>query len=396
MSDQALLQRGCVSILPQEVWQAKLDSGKPLTIKAGFDATAPNLHFGHVVLLNKLRQFQDCGHRVMMIAGDFTSQIGDPSGKNVTRPILSKDEVKANVETYRQQATKVLDPSQLTFRYNSEWWDTMPVMDLIGLIAQQTVARMLEREDFAQRYQSHQSIGIHEFIYPVLQGYDSVMVHADVECGGTDQTFNLLMGREYQKLNGQTPQVVMTLPLLEGLDGVKKMSKSLDNAIGLNDDPTDMFGKIMSISDEMMWRYYVLLTSHDSQAIDRLKSQVEQGKNPKDIKIQLATELVTRFHDAQAAKRAAIDFNQRFVQQTVPDDIASTALTSADPMPIANILKQTGLVPSTSQGLRMIKQGAVKIDGVKIQDNVIIGIDGKARVLQVGKRRMAKITLIHG
>ncbi|MDP2715162.1 tyrosine--tRNA ligase [Rheinheimera sp.] len=392
----AELKRGCEEILLEEELIAKLKQGKPLKIKAGFDPTAPDLHLGHTVLINKLRSFQQLGHEVIFLIGDFTGMIGDPSGKNVTRKPLSREDVLANAETYKEQVFKILDPAKTRVAFNSEWMGELGAAGMIKLASRQTVARMLERDDFKKRYANNQSIAIHEFLYPLVQGWDSVALEADVEMGGTDQRFNLLMGRELQKDEGQRPQTVMMVPLLEGLDGVQKMSKSLGNYVGITDAPNDMFGKIMSISDELMWRYYDLLSFKPIAEISALKQQVAAGANPRDIKILLAKEIIARFHDEAAAEAAHQDFTQRFSKNALPDDIAEVTVTGdGGAMPIANLLKEAGLVDSTSEAIRMIKQGAVKLNGeTKIEDSKLDVAKGSTQIYQVGKRKFAKITLI--
>ncbi|WP_333608114.1 tyrosine--tRNA ligase [Arsukibacterium sp.] len=391
----AELTRGCEEILLEDELIAKLKEGKPLKVKAGFDPTAPDLHLGHTVLINKLRTFQQLGHEVIFLIGDFTGMIGDPSGKNVTRKPLSRDDVLANAETYKEQVFKILDPAKTRVAFNSEWMGELGAAGMIKLAARQTVARMLERDDFKKRYANNQSIAIHEFLYPLVQGWDSVALEADVEMGGTDQRFNLLMGRELQKDEGQRPQTVMMVPLLEGLDGVQKMSKSLGNYVGITDAPTEMFGKIMSISDELMWRYYDLLSFKPLTDIQQLKQQVAAGANPRDVKILLAKEIIARFHDDAAAEAAHQDFTQRFSKNALPDDIEQLTLNcDGDTMPVANLLKEAGLVASTSEAIRMIKQGAVKLNGEsRIDDPKLEIVKGSSDIYQVGKRKFAKITL---
>ncbi|MGX5914961.1 tyrosine--tRNA ligase [Aliidiomarina sp. Khilg15.8] len=389
------LLRGVDEVLLSDELESKLASGKVLTVKAGFDPTAPDLHFGHTVLINKLKIFQDMGHKVVFLIGDFTGMIGDPTGKNVTRQPLSREDVVANAETYKSQVFKILDPEKTEVRFNSEWMNSLGADGLIKLAARQTVARMLERDDFKKRYQGGQPIAIHEFLYPLIQGWDSVELKADVEMGGTDQRFNLLMGRELQKENGQKPQTVITVPLLEGLDGVQKMSKSLGNYIGITDAPNDMFGKIMSVSDDLMWRYFELLSFRPIDEIEALRARVAEGANPRDIKIELAKELIARFHDEAAAVSAEQDFVQRFQKNAIPDDIPEVELQLDDAqLGIASVLKEAGLVVSTSEGMRMIKQGAVKIDGDKASDNKMRCERGSEAVYQVGKRRFARIRLV--
>lgn len=395
--EQALaeLKRGCEEILLEEELIAKLKEGKPLKIKAGFDPTAPDLHLGHTVLINKLRTFQQLGHEVIFLIGDFTGLIGDPTGKNVTRKPLSREDVLANAQTYKDQVFKILDPAKTRVAFNSQWMEQLGAAGMIKLAARQTVARMLERDDFKKRYANNQSIAIHEFLYPLVQGWDSVALEADVEMGGTDQRFNLLMGRELQKDEGQRPQTVMMVPLLEGLDGVQKMSKSLGNYVGITDAPNDMFGKIMSISDELMWRYYDLLSFRPLEDVAALKQQVAEGANPRDIKILLAKEIIARFHDEASAEAAHQDFIQRFSKNALPDDIPElTVSCEGDSMPIANLLKEAGLVDSTSEAIRMIKQGAVKLNGEqKIDDTKLEITKGSSEIYQVGKRKFAKVSL---
>lgn len=391
----AELKRGCEEILLEEELIAKLKEGKPLKIKAGFDPTAPDLHLGHTVLINKLRTFQQLGHEVIFLIGDFTGMIGDPSGKNVTRKPLSREDVLANAETYKEQVFKILDPAKTRVAFNSQWMGELGAAGMIKLASRQTVARMLERDDFKKRFANNQSISIHEFLYPLVQGWDSVALEADVEMGGTDQRFNLLMGRELQKEEGMRPQTVMMVPLLEGLDGVQKMSKSLGNYVGITDAPTEMFGKIMSISDDLMWRYYDLLSFRPLAEIQQLKQDVLAGANPRDVKILLAKEIIARFHDETAAEAAHQDFIQRFSKNALPDDIPEVLLScEGQAMPIANLLKEAGLVDSTSEAIRMIKQGAVKLNGEqKIEDSKMDVAKGSSQIYQVGKRKFAKVTL---
>lgn len=389
----AELTRGCEEVLPVAEFEKKLQKGIPLKIKAGFDPTAPDLHLGHTVLLNKLRQFQNFGHEVIFLIGDFTAQIGDPTGKNVTRMPLSPESVLENAKTYQDQVFKILDPNKTTVAFNSNWLGNFSAVDLIRLAATHTLARMLERDDFNKRYLSGQPIALHELLYPLLQGFDSVHLKADVELGGTDQKFNLLMGRELQKHYGLEPQVIMMTPLIEGLDGVKKMSKSLDNYIGINEAPVDMFGKIMSISDDLMWRYIDLLSFKTNKEIQQIKHSVEQGANPRDVKIEFAKEIVSRFHSADQAEQMHKDFIKRFQKGIIPEDLEELFITSDHPINIAQLIKQTNLTSSTSEALRMIKQGAVKIDGVKIEDSALVLALGETYIIQVGKRRIAKINL---
>jgi tyrosyl-tRNA synthetase len=390
----AEIKRGADDILVEAELVEKLKTGKPLRIKAGFDPTAPDLHLGHTVLINKLRLFQQLGHQVIFLIGDFTGLIGDPTGKNVTRKPLSKEQILANAETYKQQIFKILDADKTTIRFNSEWMDKLGAAGLVKLAASQTVARMLERDDFKKRYTNGQPIAIHEFLYPLVQGWDSVALEADVELGGTDQRFNLLMGRELQKEQGQPQQTVLMMPLLEGLDGVQKMSKSLNNYIGITDPPNEMFGKVMSVSDDLMWRYFDLLSFKPIQVINQLKLSVEQGSNPRDAKIELAKELITRFHDEAAAAAAHQDFIQRFAKNAIPDDMPElTLVLGSDGVAIGNLLKSANLVGSTSEAMRMIKQGAVKINGEKVEDTRLLLTEPGIAVYQVGKRKFARITL---
>jgi len=389
-----IIKRGAEEILLEDELKSKLERGKPLRIKAGFDPTAPDLHLGHTVLINKLRQFQDLGHEVLFLIGDFTGMIGDPTGKSTTRPPLTRDEVIENARSYEQQIFKILDPEKTLVMFNSSWMNEMSPAELIQLAAKHTVARMLERDDFAKRYKSGQPIAIHEFLYPLIQGYDSVAMRADVELGGTDQKFNLLVGRELQKHDGQEPQVVITLPILEGLDGVQKMSKSLGNYIGIDEPPAEMFGKIMSISDELMWRWFELLSFRPLDEIAGFQQAIEQRKNPRDIKFLLGEEIVARFHGAQAATQAREAFVARFQKGALPDDMPALSLPAADGgLPIANLLKQAGLVQSTSEALRMIKQGAARMDGERIGDAKLTVPAGESHVFQVGKRRFARVTV---
>ena len=390
----AELKRGAEEILLEDELLDKLKQGKPLKIKAGFDPTAPDLHLGHTVLINKLRQFQQLGHEVIFLIGDFTGMIGDPTGKNVTRKPLTKEDVMANAQTYKEQVFKILDPEKTTVAFNSTWMDKLGAAGMLKLASRQTVARMMERDDFKKRYASGQSIAIHEFMYPLVQGWDSVALESDVELGGTDQKFNLLMGRELQKSEGQRPQTVLMMPLLEGLDGVQKMSKSLGNYIGITDTPSDMFGKVMSISDDLMWRYYELLSFKPLAKIEEYKAQVASGANPRDIKIELAKELIERFHDKAAADAAHQEFINRFQKGAMPDEMPEFTLESVDgELAIANLLKDAELVNSTSDAMRMIKQGAAKMDGEKIADTKLRLPAGTEAVFQVGKRKFAKVTV---
>ncbi len=389
-----LIKRGCEEILLEDELQTKLDRGKPLKIKAGFDPTAPDLHLGHTVLINKMRQFQQLGHHIMFLIGDFTGMIGDPSGKSATRPPLSPEQIQENARTYQEQVFKILDPDTTEICFNSTWHGPRTSADMIRLASRHTVARMLERDDFDKRYKNNQPISIHEFLYPLVQGWDSVEMQADVELGGTDQKFNLLVGRELMKAEGMEPQVILTMPILEGLDGVQKMSKSLDNYIGIEDAPNEMFGKIMSISDDLMWRYFELLSFRPMQEIDQFQHDVRAGANPRDIKFLLAEEIITRFHDAQAAEAARRDFIQRFAKGAMPDEMPEKTLTlEHENIGIAAMLKQAGLTSSTSESFRMIQQGAVRLDGERVSDRGLELERGSVVVAQVGKRKFARVTL---
>jgi tyrosyl-tRNA synthetase len=392
----AEIKRGAEEILLESELLEKLKTGKSLKIKAGFDPTAPDLHLGHTVLINKLRQFQQLGHEVIFLIGDFTGMIGDPTGKNVTRKALTKEDVLANAETYKEQVFKILDPAKTTVAFNSAWMEKLGAAGMLKLASRQTVARMMERDDFKKRYTSGQSIAIHEFMYPLVQGWDSVALEADVELGGTDQKFNLLMGRELQKSEGQRPQTVLMMPLLEGLDGVQKMSKSLNNYIGITDSPTEMFGKIMSISDVLMWRYYELLSFKPMEEVTAYRTKIAEGMNPRDVKIDLAKELIARFHDDAAAETAHQEFINRFQKGAMPDEIEDKVVNIQDDsgeIAIANLLKEAGLVASTSDAMRMIKQGAAKIEGEKITDSKLRIALGTTAIYQVGKRKFAKVTV---
>ncbi|WP_440877598.1 tyrosine--tRNA ligase [Thalassotalea sp. PLHSN55] len=389
------IKRGSDEILLEDELLEKLKQGKPLKIKAGFDPTAPDLHLGHTVLINKLRQFQQLGHEVIFLIGDFTGMIGDPTGKNVTRKPLTKEDVLANAETYKEQVFKILDPAKTRVEFNSTWMEKLGAAGMLKLASRQTVARMMERDDFKKRYAGGQAIAIHEFMYPLVQGWDSVALESDVELGGTDQKFNLLMGRELQKSEGQRPQTVLMMPLLEGLDGVQKMSKSLNNYIGITDSPTEMFGKIMSISDDLMWRYYELLSFKPLDIIESYKAKVAEGANPRDVKIDLAKELIERFHDEDAAQAAHQEFINRFQKGAMPDEMPELDISAENgEIAIANLLKEAGLVKSTSEAMRMIKQGAAKIDGEKVADNKVVISTGTQAVFQVGKRKFARVTVI--
>ena len=389
-----VIKRGCDELLLETELNHKLVQGRPLRIKAGFDPTAPDLHLGHTVLLNKMRQLQELGHHAIFLIGDFTGMIGDPTGKNTTRPPLSRVQVLENAESYREQVFKVLDPDKTEIVFNSTWMDKFSAADLIKLAATHTVARMLERDDFGKRYKNSQAIAIHEFIYPLIQGYDSVALKADIELGGSDQKFNLLMGRELQKHYGQPPQCVLTMPLLLGLDGVNKMSKSLGNYIGITESPQEMFGKLMSVSDKLMWCYLELLSFESMNTIAKWRAEVEQERNPRDIKVLLAQEIVTRFHSRAAAEKALAEFEARFRQGVLPEDMPEVSVsTNAGIIGITQLLKQAGLVESTSEALRMITQGAVKLDGERVIDKALQLQTGAVVVAQVGKRKFARVTV---
>jgi tyrosyl-tRNA synthetase len=390
----SLIKRGADELLVETELVDKLKSDRPLRVKAGFDPTAPDLHLGHTVLINKLRHFQELGHHVMFLIGDFTGMIGDPTGRNATRPPLSREQILDNAKTYREQVFKILDPEKTEVCFNSTWFESLGAAGMIKLAALHTVARMLERDDFAKRYTNNQPIAIHEFLYPLCQGYDSVAMRADVELGGTDQKFNLLVGRELQKHYGQPPQCILTMPLLEGLDGVNKMSKSYGNYVGINEPPKEIFGKLMSVSDDLMWRYYELLSFRSSEEIARFKQEIAGGRNPRDVKVLLAQEIVQRFHSRQAAEDALADFDARFRQGAIPEDIEEVSIAcGAESLPIAQVLKQAGLTGSTSEALRMIEQGGVRLDGEKVSDRALILKPGTTFVLQVGKRKFARVSL---
>lgn len=388
-----LIKRGTDELLIEAELIERLNSGRPLRVKAGFDPTAPDLHLGHTVLINKLRHFQELGHQVMFLIGDFTGMIGDPSGKNSTRPPLSREQIMDNAKTYQDQVFKILDPERTEICFNSAWMEGLGSAGMIRLAAQQTVARMLERDDFSRRYASNQSIAIHEFLYPLCQGYDSVAMKADVELGGTDQRFNLLMGRELQKHYGQAPQCVVMMPLLEGLDGVNKMSKSLGNYIGIAEVPKEIFGKTMSVSDTLMWRYFELLSFRSSAEIATLRAAVEAGRNPRDVKVMLAQELVARFHGRRAAEEALADFEARFQRNAIPDDLPEVRVAVGDGLPVFQVLRQAGLTGTTSEALRMIEQGAVRLNGERVEDKGLLLTAGGTVVLQVGKRKFAAVVL---
>jgi tyrosyl-tRNA synthetase len=389
------IKRGADELLVEAELIEKLRAGRPLRIKAGFDPTAPDLHLGHTVLLNKLRQFQALGHQVIFLIGDFTGMIGDPTGKNTTRPPLTREAVAENAKTYQEQVFKILDPALTEVRFNSAWMEKLGAAGMIRLAATHTVARMLERDDFHKRYASQQPIAIHEFLYPLIQGYDSVELKADLELGGTDQKFNLLMGRELQKHHGQAPQCILTMPLLEGTDGINKMSKSLGNYIGINEPPQEIFGKLMSISDDLMWRYIQLLSFESLATIDGWKRQVADGANPRNIKVAFAQEIVARFHDPEAATRALAEFEARFQRGALPDDMPEISLSGIEgALPVPQLLKQAGLVTSTSDALRQIAGGGVRLDGERVADKGLAVSVGTTVVAQVGKRKFARVTII--
>ena len=394
---EALLEirRGAEEILVETELIERLETGKPLRVKVGFDPTAPDLHLGHTVLINKMRQFQDLGHEIIFLIGDFTGMIGDPSGKNATRPALSPEEIDQNALTYKEQVFKILDPDKTIVDFNSRWGNELGAEGMIRLASRYTVARMLERDDFSTRYRDSQPIAVHEFLYPLMQGYDSVALKADVELGGTDQKFNLLVGRELQKQYGLEPQIVLTVPLLEGLDGVQKMSKSLGNSVGITESPVEMYGKLMSISDELMWRYFELLSFRPLTDIQGLQEEVAAGANPRDVKYQLAHEIVERFHSPGDAEKAHQSFVNQFQRGEVPDDIAEVDIDNqGKDMPVANVIKSAGLVGSTSEVYRLMAQGAVRIDGERVTDHKLAIKTGVSTLVQVGKRRFARIRVI--
>ena len=390
----SLIRRGADELLIESELQDKLKTGRPLRVKAGFDPTAPDLHLGHTVLINKLKQLQDLGHHVVFLIGDFTGMIGDPSGKNVTRPPLTREEVAQNAATYSDQVFKILDRSRTEVKFNSEWMGSQTAADLIRLASTYTVARMLERDDFAKRYKGGQPIAIHEFLYPLVQGYDSVALKADLELGGTDQKFNLLVGREVQKHFGQPPQCILTMPLLEGTDGVNKMSKSLGNYVGINEAPGEIFGKLMSISDDLMWRYIELLSFATAREVAAKREAVEGGGNPRDVKVDLAKEIVARFHGAAAAAAALADFEARFRRNEVPADLPEVSLAAkGDGLAIAQVLKQAGLCANASEAQRLVEQGGVKVNGEKVSDRSLKLTRGEQAIVQVGKRKFARVTI---
>ena len=389
-----IIRRGCDELIVEQELVEKLRTGKNLRVKAGFDPTAPDLHLGHTVLLNKMRQLQELGHHALFLIGDFTGMIGDPTGKNATRPALTREQVLENAKSYTDQVFKILKPEQTEVVFNSAWMDKLGAAGMVKLAASHTVARMLERDDFHKRYKSNQPIAIHEFLYPLVQGYDSVALHADLELGGTDQKFNLLMGRELQKQHGQVPQCILTMPLLEGLDGINKMSKSLGNYIGITDVPAEIFGKIMSVSDELMWRYIELLSFESLETIAEWREQIEAGANPRDIKVRFAQEIVARFHGAEAATQALSDFEARFSKGAIPDVIPEVFLQASNGgLSITQVLKQSGLTVSTSDAMRMIEQGGVKMDGARLNDKTQVLKVGVCVVLQVGKRKFSRVTI---
>ncbi|MBA4141588.1 MAG: tyrosine--tRNA ligase [Nitrosospira sp.] len=390
-----LIGRACGELLPEGELEHKLALNRPLRIKAGFDPTAPDLHLGHTVLLNKMRHLQDLGHHALFLIGDFTGMIGDPSGKNATRPALSREQVDENAKSYQNQVFRILRPEQTDVVFNSTWMDRLNAAELIRLAATHTVARMLERDDFGKRYRSNKAIAIHEFLYPLIQGYDSVALKADIELGGTDQKFNLLVGRELQKHFGQSPQCIITMPLLEGLDGINKMSKSAGNYIGITEEPAQVFGKLMSVSDDLMWRYIDLLSFEPAGVVRQWQREVKQGRNPRDIKVMFAQEIVSRFHSKQDAEIALADFEARFRRGGIPDEMPEKTVHSENEgLPIAQLLKQAGLTASTTEALRMIEQGGVKLGGQKIRDKTIRLNRGQTVVAQVGKRKFARVTVV--
>jgi len=389
-----ILKRGASELIVEDELRDRLATGRPLRVKLGMDPTAPDLHLGHTVVINKLRQFQELGHHVQFLIGDFTGMIGDPSGKNVTRPPLSREQILKNAATYQDQVFKILDAKRTEVLFNSKWCDELGAAGMVKLAATYTVARMLERDDFAKRFRANQPIAVHEFLYPLMQGYDSVAMKSDVELGGTDQKFNLLVGRELQKHHGQPQQSILMMPLLEGTDGKEKMSKSLGNYVGISEPPETIFGKLMSISDDLMWRYIDLLSFEPAEAVERSKREVESGLNPRDVKVRFAREIVARFHSGRDAERAQADFEARFREGALPEDMPEVTVSAgARPMAIAQVLKAAGLTASTSEALRMIEQGGIRIDGEKVSDKATQIPAGKTVVLQVGKRKFARVTL---
>jgi tyrosyl-tRNA synthetase len=388
-----VILRGAEELVSEAELVEKLKAGRPLRVKAGFDPTAPDLHLGHTVLINKMRQFQELGHRAQFLIGDFTGMIGDPSGRNITRPPLTREQIAANAQTYQEQVFKILDPDKTEILFNSTWMTELGAAGMIKLASHYTVARMLERDDFAKRFRANQPIAVHELLYPLAQGYDSVAMKADVELGGTDQKFNLLVGRELQRDWGQSPQCILTVPLLEGLDGVNKMSKSLGNYVGINEPPNEIFGKLMSVSDELMWRYYELLSFRSMAEIEGFKRDIAGGRNPRDVKVLLAQEMVARFHSRAAAEQALADFEARFRDNAIPEDLPEVAVAAAEPIALVQVMKQAGLVPSTSEAMRMIEQGGVKMDGERVSDRALKLALGTSAVLQVGKRKFARVRI---
>jgi tyrosyl-tRNA synthetase len=389
----AVILRGADELVSEAELVEKLKAGRPLRVKAGFDPTAPDLHLGHTVLINKMRQFQELGHRAQFLIGDFTGMIGDPSGRNATRPPLTREQIAGNAKTYQEQVFKILDPAKTEILFNSSWMTELGAAGMIKLASHYTVARMLERDDFAKRFKGNQPIAVHEFLYPLAQGYDSVAMKADVELGGTDQKFNLLVGRELQRDWGQPPQCILTVPLLEGLDGVNKMSKSMGNYVGINEPAQEIFGKLMSISDDLMWRYYELLSFRPMSEVNAFRREVEGGRNPRDVKVLLAQEIVARFHSQAAATQALAEFEARFRDNVIPENLPETAIAASEPMALVQVMKQAGLVPSTSEAMRMIEQGGVKMDGERVSDRALKLAPGTQAVLQVGKRKFARVRI---
>jgi tyrosyl-tRNA synthetase len=388
----AVIRRGAEELLVESELVQRLAAGRVLNVKLGMDPTAPDLHLGHTVVINKLRHFQDLGHHVQFLIGDFTGMIGDPTGRNATRPPLTREQIVANAATYREQVFKILDPERTEVLFNSTWCEALGAQGLIRLAATHTVSQMLQRDDFSRRFKAEQPIALHELLYPIMQGYDSVAMKADVELGGTDQKFNLLVGRELQKAFGQAPQCILTMPILEGLDGVNKMSKSLGNYVGINEAPDSQFGKLMSISDDLMWRYIELLSFESIATVERWRREVTEGRNPRDIKVALAREIVARFHGAAAGARAEDDFNRRFRGGELPEDMPEVSL-GGGPLVITAVLKQAGMVPSTAEAVRMIEQGGVRLDGERVSDRTLALPSGTTAVVQVGKRRFARVTV---
>ena len=389
----AVILRGADELVSEAELVEKLKTGRALRVKAGFDPTAPDLHLGHTVLINKMRQFQDLGHRAQFLIGDFTGMIGDPSGRNATRPPLTPEQIASNAKTYQEQVFKILDREKTDILFNSKWMTELGAAGMIKLASHYTVARMLERDDFSKRFKGNQPIAVHEFLYPLAQGYDSVAMKADIELGGTDQKFNLLVGRELQRDWGQSPQCILTVPLLEGLDGVNKMSKSMGNYVGINEPPNEIFGKLMSISDDLMWRYFELLSFRPMAEINGFRREIADGRNPRDVKVLLAQEIVARFHSPAAAVQALADFEARFRDNAIPDDLPEIAIPAAEPIGVVQVMKQAGLVPSTSEAMRMIEQGGVKLDGERVSDRAMKLAVGTSAVLQVGKRKFARVRI---